>query len=147
MTNRIEEEAWKYIARIDDLGGAVKAVERGFIQQEIQKSSYQYQLEIESGKKVIVGVNKFQVQEKPAMKLTRIDPALYEKRHEELLAMKGRRDADKVVEALARVKAAASSNENLMPPIIEAVDVYATLGEVCDVLREVFGEYQPDASF
>lgn len=147
MTNRIEEEAWKYIARIDDLGGAVKAVERGFIQQEIQKSSYQYQLEIESGKKVIVGVNKFQVQEKPAMKLTRIDPALYEKRHQELLAMKGRRDAGKVVEALARVKAAASSNENLMPPIIEAVDVYATLGEVCDVLREVFGEYQPDASF
>lgn len=147
MTNRIEEEAWKYIARIDEMGGAVKAVERGFIQQEIQKSSYQYQLEIESGKKVIVGVNKFQVQDKPAMNLTRIDPTLYEKRHEELVAMKGRRDPAKVQAALAKVKNAAITDENLMPPIIEAVDAYATLGEVCDVLRSVFGEYQPDASF
>lgn len=147
MTNRIEEEAWKYIARIDGLGGAVKAIERGFIQQEIQNSSYQYQLEIESGKKVIVGVNKFQVQNKPFKNLMHIDSALYEKRHKELDAMKDRRDAAKVKAALDQVKAVAGSDANLMPAIIDAVDAYATLGEVCDVLRSVFGEYRPDASF
>ncbi len=147
MTDDIEEEALKYIAKIDELGGAVKAIERGFIQKEIQNSSYQYQLEIESGKKVIVGVNKFQIQDKPAKNLMRIDSALYEKRHKELAAMKGRRDATKVEAALAQVKAVAGSDANLMPAIIDAVDAYATLGEVCDVLRSVFGEYQPDASF
>jgi methylmalonyl-CoA mutase N-terminal domain/subunit len=147
MTNRIEEEAWKYIAKIDELGGAVKAIERGFIQQEIQNSSYQYQLEIESGKKVIVGVNKFQVQNKPFKNLMHIDSALYEKRHKELGAMKSRRDTAKVEAALAQVKVVAGSDANLMPAIIDAVDAYATLGEVCDVLRSVFGEYRPDATF
>jgi methylmalonyl-CoA mutase N-terminal domain/subunit len=147
MTNRIEEEALKYIAKIDELGGAVKAIERGFIQQEIQNSSYQYQLEIESGKKVIVGVNKFQVENKPFKNLMHIDSALFEKRHKELAAMKSHRDAAKVEAALAQVKVAAGSDANLMPAIIDAVDAYATLGEVCDVLRSVFGEYRPDATF
>ncbi len=147
MTNQIEEQAWKYIARIDELGGAVKAVEKGYIQQEIQNSSYQYQMDIESGRKVIVGVNKFQVQEKPVQNLTRIDSSLFDRRRKEIAAMKGRRDAARVVATLARVKAAAMSDANLMPAIIEAVDAYATLGEVCDVLRSVFGEYRPDASF
>ena len=147
MTNRIEEEAWKYIAKIDELGGAVKAIENGFIQQEIQKASYQYQLEIESGKRVIVGVNRFQVDEKPARNLMHIDSALYEKRRAELAAMKAGRDGARVQAALARLKETAEGTANLMPAIIEAVDVYATLGEVCDVLRSVFGEYESDASF
>ncbi len=147
MTNQIEEEAWKYIRKIDELGGAVKAVECGYIQQEIQNSSYQYQLDIESGKKVIVGVNKFQVEEKPVKNIMRIEPGLYEKRHRELKDLRARRDNAKVAKALADVKAAATGEDNLMPPIIEAVDAYATLGEICDVLRSVFGEYRPDASF
>ncbi len=147
MTNRIEEEAWKYITKIDELGGAVKAIENGFIQQEIQKASYQYQLEIESGKRIIVGVNRFQVDEKPARNLMHIDSALYEKRRGELAAMKAGRDGAKVQAALARLKQTAEGNANLMPGVIEAVDAYATLGEVCDVLRSVFGEYESDASF
>jgi len=147
MTNRIEEEAWKYITKIDELGGAVKAIENGFIQQEIQKASYQYQLEIESGKRVIVGVNRFQVDEKPARNLMRIDSALYEKRRGELAAMKAGRDGAKVQAALTQLKQTAEGTANLMPAIIEAVDAYATLGEVCDVLRSVFGEYESDASF
>jgi methylmalonyl-CoA mutase N-terminal domain/subunit len=147
MTNQIEEQAWKYITKIDELGGAVRAVEKGYIQQEIQNSSYQYQLDIESGKKVIVGVNKFQVQEKPVKNLMRVDSSLFDKRHKELAAMKSRRDAAKVEATLTRVKGAATSEANLMPAIIDAVDAYATLGEVCDVLRSVFGEYRPDASF
>jgi len=147
MTNRIEEEAWKYITKIDELGGAVKAIENGFIQQEIQKASYQYQLEIESGERVIVGVNRFQVDEKPARNLMHIDSALYEKRRAELATMKAGRDSTRVQAALARLKETAEGTANLMPAIIEAVDVYATLGEVCDVLRSVFGEYESDASF
>ncbi len=147
MTNHIEAEAWKYIKKIDDMGGAVKAVECGYIQQEIQNSSYQYQLDVESGKKVIVGVNKFQIDEKPVKNIMRIDPGLYEKRHQELKELRARRDGGKVAKALADVKAAAMGTDNLMPAIIEAVDVYATLGEICDVLRSVFGEYRPDASF
>ncbi|HEY9093904.1 MAG TPA: methylmalonyl-CoA mutase family protein, partial [Candidatus Cryosericum sp.] len=147
MTNRIEQEAWKYITKIDELGGAVKAIENGFIQQEIQKASYQYQLEIESGNRVIVGVNRFQVDEKPARNLMHIDSALYEKRRAELAAMKAGRDSARVQAALARLKETAEGTANLMPAIIEAVDAYATLGEVCDVLRSVFGEYESDASF
>jgi len=147
MTNQIEEKAWKYIDKIDELGGAVKAVERGYIQQEIQNSSYQYQLDIESGRKVIVGVNKFQVQEKPVKNLMHIDSSLFDKRHRELASMKSQRDEDRVAATLAQVKAVATIDANLMPAIIDAVDAYATLGEVCDVLRSVFGEYRPDASF
>jgi methylmalonyl-CoA mutase N-terminal domain/subunit len=147
MTNQIEEQAWKYISKIDELGGAVKAVEKGYVQQEIQNSSYQYQLDIESGRKVIVGVNKFQVQEKPVKNLMRIDSSLFDKRHRELASMKSQRDGARVAATLAQVKAVATSDANLMPAIIDAVDAYATLGEVCDVLRSVFGEYRPDASF
>ncbi len=147
MTNRIEEAAWAYIAKIDELGGAVKAVEKGYIQQEIQKSSYQYQLDVESGARVIVGVNKFQVREESVKNLMRIDSGLFEKRRRELAGLRSRRDNARVAAALADIQTAATNGTNLMPPIIEAVDTYATLGEVCDTLRSVFGEYRPDASF
>lgn len=147
MTNRIEEAAWAYIAKIDELGGAVKAVEKGYVQREIQKSSYQCQLDIESGAKVIVGVNKFQIREEPVKNLMRIDSGLFEKRRRELTDLKSKRDNARVAAALTGIGTAATDGTNLMPPIIEAVDTYATLGEVCDTLRSVFGEYRPDASF
>ncbi|MDO9099493.1 MAG: methylmalonyl-CoA mutase family protein [Caldisericota bacterium] len=147
LTNRIEKEAWKYIQKIDDLGGAVKAVENGYVQREIQNSAYAYQMSVESGERVVVGANKFQLLGKPLKNVTRIDSSLSSQRRAELEALKARRDNARVEHVLAGVKAAAGGTENLMPAIIGAVDAYATLGEICGVLRSVYGEYRPDASF
>jgi methylmalonyl-CoA mutase N-terminal domain/subunit len=147
LTNRIEKEAWKYIQKIDDLGGAVKAVENGYVQREIQNSAYAYQMSVESGERVVVGANKFQLLGKPLKNVTRIDSSLSSQRRAELEALKARRDSARVEHALAGVKAAAGGTENLMPAIVGAVDAYATLGEICGVLRSVYGEYRPDASF
>ncbi|TFG84320.1 MAG: methylmalonyl-CoA mutase [Spirochaetales bacterium] len=142
LTDRIQEEAEGYIAKIDAMGGAVKAIERGYIQQEIQDAAYAYQMDIESGERVVVGMNKFQVREDPPKGLLRVDPAVGEQQTKKLQALKARRDNGKVAVTLATLKAAAIGSDNLMPPILDAVRVYATLGEICDVLREVFGEYQ-----
>jgi methylmalonyl-CoA mutase N-terminal domain/subunit len=147
LTNRIEKEAWKYIQKIDDLGGAVKAVENGYVQREIQNSAYAYQMSVESGERVVVGANKFQLLGKPLKNVTRIDSSLSSQRRAELEALKARRDNARVEHVLAGVKAAAGGTENLMPAIVGAVDAYATLGEICGVLRSVYGEYRPDASF
>ncbi|OGO76752.1 MAG: methylmalonyl-CoA mutase [Clostridiales bacterium GWB2_37_7] len=142
MTNDIETRAMEYIKKIDDIGGAVKAIERGYIQQEIQDSSYKYQMEIESNDRIIVGMNKFQIKEAAPKGLLRVDPAVGELQRQKLETLRQERDNNKVNTALEALKKAAQTDENLMPFILEAVRTYATLGEICGVLREVFGEYQ-----
>jgi len=143
MTNRIEKEAWEYIKKIDDLGGAVAAIEKGYIQKEIQDSAYKWQMDVESGARVIVGVNKFQVEEEAPKNLLKVDASVGEKQKAKVEAMKAKRDNAAVQAALAELKkACADEHENLMPHILAAVKTYATLGEICGVMREVFGEYE-----
>ena len=131
------------IARIDRMGGAVAAVEQGYIQQEIEKRAYQTQMEIERGERIVVGLNAFQMEEPAATALFQADPARAEEQKARLMRLKARRDAGAVGETLARVSEAARGPDNLMPPLISAVKAYATLGEICQVLRDVFGEYEP----
>ncbi|WP_177505194.1 acyl-CoA mutase large subunit family protein [Anaerosinus sp.] len=143
LTNKIEKEAWEYINKIDEIGGAVEAIEKGYIQKEIQDSAYKWQMDVESGAKVIVGVNKFQVEEKPVEGLLRVDASVGEKQKAKLTKMKAERDNAAVQAALADLeKACQDEHENLMPHILAAVKTYATLGEICGVMRKVFGEYE-----
>jgi len=143
LTNEIEKRVSEYIAKIDQLGGAVKAIEKGYIQQEIQESSYRHQKEIESGKRVLVGVNKFQVHEPPLKGLLKVDPKVREVQMKRLAELRASRDQKGVEASLKELKKMAQGNGNLMAPILEGVRAYCTLGEICDVLRGVFGEYEP----
>jgi methylmalonyl-CoA mutase N-terminal domain/subunit len=124
------------------MGGALKAIEGGFIQREIQESAYRYQRGIESGDRVIVGVNRFQVAQERKPEILRVNPAVRERQMARLQALKARRDNEKAAGVLAALRKAAGGNENLMPLIIACVENYATLGEISDVLRGVFGEYR-----
>lgn len=142
ITSQIEEKAMAYIKKIDELGGAAKAIERGYIQQEIQDAAYKYQKEIEAGQRIVVGMNKFQIKEKPAKGLLRVDPVVGELQKKKLADLRAKRDNAGVTEKLEALRHAAQGEENLMPLILDAVKAYATLGEICGVLREVFGEYQ-----
>ena len=142
LTTQIEEGAKKYIEKIDQMGGVIKAIETGYMQNEIQNSAYQYQKDVEKGEQVVVGVNKFAVEEKPLANLLRVDPQKEKYQKEKLAKVKSERDNGKVLAALAKLKAAAQGSANLLPPTLEAVKVYATLGEIADTLREVFGEYR-----
>jgi len=143
LTNEILDRAQGYIDKIDELGGAASAIEKGFIQREIQDSAYRYQREIEKGERVVVGVNKFQVEEESPKDLLRVDPAVRVSQIEGLRRLKSERDNGRVTGILSELRKAAEGNDNLMPVILDAVKAYATLGEICDALREVFGEYQP----
>ncbi|KHM51639.1 methylmalonyl-CoA mutase, N-terminal domain [Anaerovibrio lipolyticus DSM 3074] len=143
LTNKIEKEAWEYIKKIDEIGGAVAAIEKGYIQKEIQDSAYKWQMDVESGAKTIVGVNKFQIEEEPPKGLLKVDASVGVAQCKRLADMKAKRDNDAVKSALADLKKACQDeNENLMPHILNAVRTYATLGEICGVMREVFGEYE-----
>lgn len=144
LTNEIERRAQEYIDKIDEMGGMLVAIEKGYVQQQIQDSAYAYQRAIEKGEQIVVGVNKFQIEEKgTSRKILRVDPSMAEKQIARLRALKESRDNVKVKEALEEIrKAAKDESANLMPKILEAVKVYATLGEICDVLREEFGEYR-----
>jgi len=142
LTDALEEKASEYIQKIDDLGGARAAIEHGYQQREIQESSYRTQKEIESGKKIVVGVNKFVSPYPEITGLLRIDPAEAAKQTQRLTSLKAKRDNEKVTQALNRLKDGASSEENTMPVFIDCVEAYATLGEICDVLRGVFGEQE-----
>jgi len=146
LTDEVEARAQDYIDQIDRLGGAVAAIEKGFVQKEIGVSAYRYQQEIERGQRVVVGLNRFQVaeEEKPSG-LLKVDPAVGEKQVARLTELKSTRDNAAVQQALAELKAAAQGTDNLMPPILKAVRALATLGEVCDTLRAVFGEYETPA--
>ncbi len=142
LTDEIEQRAQAYLDQIDKNGGAVAALEQGFIQKEIQESAYAYQRAVESGDQVVVGLNKFQQEEAPPRNLLRVDPAVGESQVTKLKQVKARRDGAAVVSALEKLKNCAQGTDNLMPHIIAAVRCYASLGEICDTLREVFGEYR-----
>ena len=143
LTHQIEEEVWKILEKVDSLGGAVKTIEKGYIQQEIAGSAYQYQQDVENGKRIIVGVNKFVEEEEPVEGGMAFDSTVEERQRAHLVAVKKERHNQKVEAALDRIRKAAEGTENLMFPVIEAVKLQATIGEICQVLREVFGEYQP----
>lgn len=142
LTNEIEQKAWELIAKIDVMGGSVSAIEQGFIQDEIARSAYEYQRNIENGSKIIVGVNKFQVKEENKIPGFRIDDSIRTIQTEKLNRLKSNRNHAKVDQCLQAVNDRASSGENLMPAVIEAVENKCTLGEVADELRAVFGEYK-----
>ncbi|MBO8138995.1 MAG: methylmalonyl-CoA mutase family protein [Thermosipho sp. (in: Bacteria)] len=142
MTNEIEKRAVEYIEKIDSLGGMVKAIESGYVQREIHESAYKLQLAVENGEEVIVGVNKFQINEDLEHKeILKVNPELEVKQKSNLKRLKESRDNERVKKALKNIKNAATNDENLMPYIIEAVKVYATVGEISNALREVYGEY------
>jgi len=143
LTREIVERSQDYIAKIDELGGAPSAIEKGYIQKEIQDSAYRYQREIEKDERIVVGVNRFQIEERPPKGLLKVDPAVRVSQIEKLKRLKEERDNENVKSSLAKLKKGAEGDDNLMPLIVDAVKAYATLGEICDTLREVFGEYQP----
>ena len=143
LTNEIERRAREYIRRIDEMGGAVRAIEQGYIQREIQDAAYRFQREVESKQRIIVGVNAFQIDEEPYEDLLKVDPEIGRQQAERLRKLRSERDGEAVRTALERLERAARGSDNLLPYILDAVRVYATLGEICNVLRGVFGEYQP----
>ena len=148
LTNEIEEEALKYIEEIDRFGGAVAAIEKGYMQREITESAYRYQKEVEAKKRLVVGVNEFASEEEVPMKLHQINPAIEKNLVERLGQVKRERNTANVEEALSKLHVAAGrENENLIPYVLDAVKEYVTLGEICGTLREVFGEYKPPSIF
>jgi len=148
LTSQIEEKAAKYIEQIDAMGGAVTAIEKGFMQREIVESAYSFQKEVEAKKQIIVGVNEFVAEEEVPIKILQIDPEIEKKLVERLKRIKKQRNQAKVKEALDRLRTVAEQEEaNLMPFILQVVKEYATVGEISDTLREVFGEYKPPSIF
>jgi len=148
LTNEIEEKATGYIEQIDRIGGAVAAVEKGFMQREITDSAYHFQKKIEAKKQVVVGVNEFRSEEETPIKTLQTNPAIERKLVQQLDHIKTQRSKTRVNESLSKMRRAAEKeNVSLMPYIIEAVKEYATLGEICGTLREVYGEYKPSSVF
>lgn len=139
LTDSLEIEANKYIAKIDSLGGAVAAIEQGFHQREIQESAYRYQREADSGKRIVVGVNKFLSGHSLTGRLMRVDDKQEIKQRKKLAQIKNDRDNVRVSQTLKNLEETARNSGNTMPVFIECVEAYATLGEICDVLRRVFG--------
>jgi methylmalonyl-CoA mutase N-terminal domain/subunit len=142
LTNEIEAAAQEYISRIDAMGGMLRAIEAGYVQQEIQKSAYEYQQAVDSGEQVVVGVNRFHAEVERPIPTLQIDPEIERSQVARLNALRARREAAKVKSALAEVERCARGSENLMPAILTAVESYATVGEISDALRRAFGEYQ-----
>jgi methylmalonyl-CoA mutase N-terminal domain/subunit len=147
LTDEVEKAAQTYLNRIESLGGALTAIETGFLTREIQESSFRQQRELETGKRVVVGVNRFQAPSEPLRGLLRVDPAVGQRQAEMLACLRRERDNARVSALLRDLDAAARSTDNLMPPILACVEEYATLGEVCGVLRGVFGEAQASVAF
>jgi methylmalonyl-CoA mutase N-terminal domain/subunit len=141
LTNEIEAAARDYISKIDAMGGVLRAIETGYIQQEIQKSAYEYQQAVDGGEQVVVGVNRFQADEERAIPTLQVDPNIERTQVARLNALRARRDAAKSRAALEEVERRARGKENLMPAILAAVEAYATVGEISDALRRAFGEY------
>lgn len=140
MTDRIEEEATKYIDRIDDMGGALRAIEAGYQQREIQEASYRAQMDKDNGRRIVVGVNRFQTEEEERPEILRVRPEVVRRQIERLNRVRAERDNGRVQELLRRLEEAARSDANLMPVFVECAENYVTIGEICDVLRGVFGE-------
>jgi methylmalonyl-CoA mutase N-terminal domain/subunit len=142
LTNQVEEKAWAYINRIDNMGGMVAAIEKGFPQTEIANAAYHYQQQIDKGEKVIVGVNRYVTEEEVPVEILEINEEVEEKQLAKLKEIKRTRDSRRVIQSLSDLRAASESDKNLMPYVIEAVKEYATEQEICDVWRDVFGEYR-----
>jgi methylmalonyl-CoA mutase N-terminal domain/subunit len=142
LTNEVEEKAWQLMDKIDAMGGSVSAIEEGFIQDEIARSAYDYQRQIETGEKIIVGVNKFQINESNKPAAFKIDDSIRVVQSQKLAALRANRDQEKAKQSLLEISRRAVSGENLMPVVIEAVENHCTLGEIADELRNIFGEYK-----
>jgi len=142
LTSKIEEGVQKYIATINKMGGALEAIKKGYIQREIRRSAYNHQRAVDTGEQVVVGVNQYTSEEQTPLELLEIDESVARKQLERLNKLKSRRDSDKVHQLLDKVRQIASSEENIMPVLIEAAKAYATVGEITDALRDVFGEYK-----
>jgi methylmalonyl-CoA mutase N-terminal domain/subunit len=142
LTNEIEKGALEYIAKVDAMGGMLRAIEAGFVQGEIQKAAFEFQRAVESKEQIVVGVNDFVAKEERSIPTLRIDAEIERSQIARLNALRTRRDAARVQAALAELARRASTAENLLPAILAAVEAYATVGEISDALRRVFGEYQ-----
>jgi methylmalonyl-CoA mutase, N-terminal domain len=142
LTDEIEEHALEYLKKIDTMGGMLRAIETGYVQREIQEAAYRYQKAVEAQEQVVVGVNRFQLEEESPVNVLRIDPALEQAQVERVRALRERRDASAMTAALAKLKQAATTDENLLPRILECVEAYATVGEISNTLREIWGEYR-----
>ena len=143
LTTELEKKATEYIARIDDFGGAVAAIERGYMQREIQNAAFIYQREIEKKERIIVGVNQFTGGGEPPGDILRVKPEVEEQQRQRVAKVRAERNREAAEAAIARVEAVANNGENLMPPIVDAVRAWCTLGEISDAMRRVFGEYKP----
>ncbi|WP_457628438.1 methylmalonyl-CoA mutase family protein, partial [Oceanithermus sp.] len=143
LTDALEEEATDIIEQIEALGGAVRAIEAGHVQREIEESAWRYQREIEEGERVIVGLNRFTSEEETPVPVMKVDPEVDRRRAEEVRRYRATRDASDTKAALTALLGAARGEENLFPYVLEAFRKKATLGEVTSALREVWGEYQP----
>jgi methylmalonyl-CoA mutase, N-terminal domain len=147
LTNELERQAYDYFERIDKLGGVVPAIEENFFQREIAEASYRYQSEVEQRQRIVVGVNRYELDDEPEPELLRIDPALEQKQIERVQALRARRDGAAAESALADLKRAAAGDDNLMEPIVAASRAYVTMGEMCDALRDVWGVWRETPVF
>ncbi len=147
LTDDIEARAKAYIQRIDEMGGALAAIERGYMQREIQQAAYAWQRAVEKKDQIVVGVNALRIEEQIKLERLKVDPSIEQAQRERLKVLRASRDQQKVYEMLERLEAGARSQENMMPLFIAAAENDLTLGEICGVLRKVWGEYQPPASF
>jgi len=141
LTDKLEKDAMSYIEKIDEMGGMVEAIEKGYVQREIQKEAYRFQKELENKERIVVGMNKYQTKEESPKNLLKLDPAIQKNQIEKLKNIKEMRDNKLVSQSLNELKEAAKGKENLMPYIINSVKAYSTLGEISNVLKEIFGEY------
>jgi methylmalonyl-CoA mutase, N-terminal domain len=148
LTNELERQAYEYFERIDALGGVVEAIKENFFQREIADASFRYQSEVERGERIVVGVNRYELEEEQPIEILRIDPALEQKQIERVQALRARRDSGAVERELGRLKdAAARDDVNLMPVIVDAARAYVTMGEMCDAWREVWGVWRETPVF
>ncbi|MFP4429347.1 MAG: methylmalonyl-CoA mutase [Desulfovermiculus sp.] len=142
LTDKIEHESWSLMQKIEDMGGVIPAIEQGFIQRQIEDSAYDYQMKVENKERIVVGANEFQSTEDIKVPLLRIDPEVGKAQVERVQAVREKRDSEQVQATLNALRQAAQSETNVMPPIVDAVKAYATIGEICDVMRDVFGEHR-----
>ena len=146
LTDQMEGQAWEYILKIDEIGGMVEAIERGYPQSEIAEAAFRFQKQIDTKERVIVGVNKY-VTEHPPVAIWRMRPEIEQRQLARLREVKAQRNNDRVRQSLERIRKASVENENLMPHLLEAVREYATIQEICDVWREIFGRYTDPGYF
>jgi methylmalonyl-CoA mutase N-terminal domain/subunit len=144
LTNTFEEEILKYIDKIEKMGGAVRAIENGFFQKEIAENAFKQQKEIESGERVIVGLNKYKIEEEVPIKMFKVDPKIQKKQMDRLKEVKKNRNNDRVKKILKNIKDSANDGENIVPSILNAVKEYATIGEITDSLKDIFGEHREE---